>query len=368
MTSIAAFEIWLSLLLQTSLLVCACHWMVRCDRDGGSDDRSWASCHIVILLLTCLAWTVPHLRFFGWNTLLTLDDVAFLANQERFLASVILSVWLGGMFIRLLQLAMGIIQNKRTVNGARILSSNDARLLLADECIPQFYHANALEFRVSEKSKSPFCWQFGKPVIVLPECFVHAPAPEAKAIVRHELAHLEAGHPLQLFLQRIVEAIYWYHPLIWWASRQAAGAREFACDDKAIRSTEEASDYLKGLLFLTESNSDAPELHAGVAFRGAGSLIQERAARIASHTWLQNCSANRTRFTWKLFVAASLLGLLWLPVNLTASNRSLWSPWPGWSANVLREFGVAARDYEIDGHRLQPHKHVRQGKTSKTHH
>ncbi len=37
---------------------------------------------------------------------------------------------------------------------------------------------------------------------------------------------------------------------------------------------------------------------------------------------------------------------LWLPLNPLASKQSRWSAWPTWSAAVLHELGVSARDYE----------------------
>ena len=56
-------------------------------------------------------------------------------------------------------------------------------------------------------------------------------------------------------------------------------------------------------------------------------------------------------------IAIAAMLLLWIPVDVAASTRSAWSPWPTWSARVLQAVGVAARDYEIDGHRLRPHDH-----------
>ena len=36
-------------------------------------------------------------------------------------------------------------------------------------------------------------------------------------------------------------------------------------------------------------------------------------------------------------------------VNRTAAK--LWSPWPKWTAGVLHDFGIHARDFEVQGSR-----------------
>jgi len=61
-----------------------------------------------------------------------------------------------------------------------------------------------------------------------------------------------AGHPLQLFMERLVTSAFWFHPAIWWASRQSALAREYACDDAAVSRQQETVSYLKALLAVAE--------------------------------------------------------------------------------------------------------------------
>ncbi len=46
----------------------------------------------------------------------------------------------------------------------------------------------------------------------------------------------------------------------------------------------------------------------------------------------------------------------WLPVNVLASPSSNWSPWPAWSARVLNDFGVKARDFEIHDQAFDLHE------------
>jgi beta-lactamase regulating signal transducer with metallopeptidase domain len=297
------------------------------------------------------------MRLFCVSEFIPSQELNSLAVFESGIAKCLLATWLGGIAIRLVQLTLGMLQSLRLVRHTRVVDDNTFQKLLGDAEDRLGHGLRDLEFRISSKVKTPYCWHLSRPTIVLPEGFIDAPASETQAIVRHELAHLRLGHPMQLFLQRLVEAVYWHLPPVWWASRQANRHREFVCDDEAIRTTREASSYLKGLLLVSQSDGRPLELSAGWAFRAERSLIQERTARIADQVSAGAGPLARTAVRRKLIAAAFVISLIWLPTNVAASARSLWSPWPSWTARMLHEFGIVARDYEIDAHRLQPHRH-----------
>jgi beta-lactamase regulating signal transducer with metallopeptidase domain len=217
------------------------------------------------------------------------------------------------------------------------------------------WHASQLgiEVRVSKVAVSPFCWQLHQPTIVVPDLLLDFPVEEQRAVLNHELVHLAAQHPLCLFLQRMVEALYWFHPLVWWASQQAAAAREFRCDAQAVESRQEVAVYLQSLLRLVEARIPAAAaLPAGLRFLGDASLLKRR-ADVLAETLGEQIGRIRKAPTLAVLVLVSISCLaIWLPLNPYASRRSNWSPWPVWSARVLNASGFAVRDYEADAHRL----------------
>jgi beta-lactamase regulating signal transducer with metallopeptidase domain len=214
----------------------------------------------------------------------------------------------------------------------------------------------AIDLRISGSACSPFCWQIGRPVVILPESLSGPDAPiadpEMRAVVQHELGHLRAGHPLHLFLQRVVECLHWYHPLVKRASQSAAAQREFAADQAAASNRQEAIVYLKALLKLCRVAATPRSLPAGLPLVGAPSLLQLRAARLARRDWSRPSPSGQAGFIAQFLLVSCLCTLAWLPVNVIASSRSLLSPWPRWSASALRELGWEVRDYEIDAHRF----------------
>lgn len=353
MSGPAALEVWLSLTLQIVVLAAATLWIDRRMVGNGAGDHLWAAFHVVVLALTAIAWLGPHLRLIEPQLLVSSARVEQILMLEGDAAAIALGVWACGAAIGIVSLILGMWQSARLIRTARPLEVQVRQELLRNV----HGDANTVDVRASAQPVIPFCWQFSRPIIVLPEHLLKAPLDVVRPIVDHELSHLNAGHPLQMFLQRLVEIIYWYHPAVWMASRQAAVQREFFADSAAVQSREDAVHFLKGLLLISQCHSASGGLPAGLAFGGKASQIQMRVQRLTDQDWTRTKPC-RCRFPWIRFAGATVLCLAtWLPVNVIASTRGMWSPWPRWSASALHELGVQVRDYEIDAHRLLPHEH-----------
>ena len=81
-------------------------------------------------------------------------------------------------------------------------------------------------------------------------------------------------------------------------------------------------------------------------------IAQQKAPAVAKCEVRRRTTAATTGL---LTIAAVTVLLLWVPVNVLASPASHWSPWPTWSAGVLHDFGVKARDFEVYDHRYELH-------------
>jgi beta-lactamase regulating signal transducer with metallopeptidase domain len=229
--------------------------------------------------------------------------------------------------------------------------------LLAESMANLGISPTPIEVRVSAICVSPFCWQLHWPAVVVPDLLLDFPLDEQRAVLNHELVHLSAQHPLCLFLQRIVEAIFWFHPLVWWASREAAAAREFRCDAQAVVSRQEVAVYLQSLLRLIEARIPTPTaLPAGLGFLGDSSLLSRRANLLAETVGERAVRIRKVPTIMALVLISVACLTIWLPLNPHASRRTSWSPWPMWSARVLNASGIEVRDYEVDGHRLAAHE------------
>lgn len=359
MTPGTLLEVWASLTLQVALMICVVGWAARRVNSGHGSDWSWAALYVAILGLTAAAFLLPHLRPITLAAVGNAVELPFVQSSSTALGYFCGWVWILGTAAMLFAIGGSVWRAVRLVRDAAPhddLTQVASTISLAGRLRPL-----AVEVRVSSVAVGPLCLQFHRPVIVVPCLLLEFPPAEQVAVLKHELAHLQAQHPLHLFLQRLVEAVYWFHPLVWWASWQAGAAREFRCDRDAVASRQEVADYLRSLLRLIEAQIPAPnQMPAGLGFLGDAPLLGRRAATLAESFDHPRGRSDFRRPAVALVVAMAVCLAIWLPINPQASRRALWSPWPSWSASALDTSGIRVRDYEIDGHRLQVHKHPSQ--------
>ncbi|MFC4160673.1 cytochrome c oxidase assembly factor Coa1 family protein [Chitinimonas lacunae] len=73
---------------------------------------------------------------------------------------------------------------------------------------------------------------------------------QLEAVIAHELAHIRRLDWLWNGLQCAIEAILFYHPAVWWLSRQIRKDREHACDDLAVAACADPIALAEALLSL----------------------------------------------------------------------------------------------------------------------
>jgi bla regulator protein BlaR1 len=350
-----------SLTVQITLMIGVVAWITCRRQAAAAADWTWTAVHACILLVTGAAFLLPHLRPITWAGLCVTSESVAIQKAVDLGGRFLFWLWSGGVSIMLFALAAGIWRANSLVRN----SKRDAQMtqLLLESKAPRLeLPRSPIEVRVSTISVSPFCWQLHRPTIVVPDLLIDFPTDEQRAVLNHELVHLAAQHPLCLFLQRIVEAIFWFHPLVWWASRQAAAAREFRCDAQAVDSRQDVAVYLQSLLRLIEARIPTPAaLPAGLGFLGDASLLSRRADVLAETLGERIVRIRKVPTLATLIVVSVACVTLWLPLNPHASRRSSWSPWPAWSARVLNASGIEVRDYEVDGHRLAANEQTAAG-------
>ena len=74
----------------------------------------------------------------------------------------------------------------------------------------------------------------------------------ARSVLLHELAHVRRHDYVVNILQTLVETLLFYHPAIWWLSREIRIEREHCCDDLVLESLKNRADYCRELLAVEE--------------------------------------------------------------------------------------------------------------------
>ena len=112
----------------------------------------------------------------------------------------------------------------------------------------------------------PMVYGYFKPVLFLPVSYMSGLSPEQlEAIFAHELAHIRRHDFLVNFIQRIVEAIFFFNPFVWWISRSINAERERCCDDMAVNYCSDRKTYVKALSELEFYRSAHASMAMGLA-------------------------------------------------------------------------------------------------------
>jgi bla regulator protein blaR1 len=103
-----------------------------------------------------------------------------------------------------------------------------------------------------------------KPVVLVPvSAFSGLPTQQLECILAHELAHIRRQDYLVNLLQICAETLLFFHPAVWWVSRQIRIERENCCDDIAVSLAGNRLLYARALVDLEELRLASPRLAMG---------------------------------------------------------------------------------------------------------
>jgi beta-lactamase regulating signal transducer with metallopeptidase domain len=107
---------------------------------------------------------------------------------------------------------------------------------------------------VSSRPIGPAAFGLLRPTIVLPEILLADKTSEQiELILAHELVHIKRGDVIAGYLQLAAQVVWWFHPLIWWANREATRERERCCDRDVVEGVGcRPSAYARTLLSVVE--------------------------------------------------------------------------------------------------------------------
>ncbi|HET7889882.1 MAG TPA: M56 family metallopeptidase [Candidatus Sulfotelmatobacter sp.] len=131
----------------------------------------------------------------------------------------------------------------------------------------------------SDRVSVPTVVGFANPVILVPGWVMQElSAGELNQVVLHELAHLRRWDDWTNLAQKVVRALFFFHPAVWWIERKMSLEREMACDDAVIAQTESPRAYAECLTHLAEKTL----MQRGVALAQAAlGRIRQTSLRVA---------------------------------------------------------------------------------------
>jgi beta-lactamase regulating signal transducer with metallopeptidase domain len=150
-------------------------------------------------------------------------------------STLLQAAWMAGAIVCLLPVGLGLWQIRRVRRHA--LPWRDVQVM-ADDLACQAGGRRSIDVVLHEAVAGPMTCGVVRPLIVFPIDARTWPDADVRRALTHELEHVRRGDWATMCLARAVCAVYWFHPLVWIASRQLGLNAERACDDAVLRDSQ----------------------------------------------------------------------------------------------------------------------------------
>jgi len=164
-----------------------------------------------------------------------------------------------------------------------------------------------IEIFLSPASLEPGILGIARPALVWPEGISdRLEDAHLDAILAHEVWHVRRHDNLAAMVHMLVEAIFWFHPLVWWLGARLVEERERACDEEVLQSGSERQVYAESILKICEFCVGSPlACVSGVT----GADLKKRIVHIMTKN-----IASKLTFSRKLLLSAAAVLSIVLPV------------------------------------------------------
>ena len=151
---------------------------------------------------------------------------------------------------------------------------------------------SAIRIKVSERPVGPAVIGLLRPTILLPAALIENKTnEEIEPLIAHEMIHVRRGDLWWAMLQTVATGLFWFHPLVWLASKKLTVESERSCDEETIAGLGcRPVDYARGLLEVLEQKQ---QLRVAPALPGVRPL-DITSARLERVMKLRNGIRNRT--------------------------------------------------------------------------
>jgi beta-lactamase regulating signal transducer with metallopeptidase domain len=160
--------------------------------------------------------------------------------------------YLFGVVLMFARLGMALYAERRLRREASLVTNADLLAMLSRQAkriglrtVPLMAWCN--------RTSAPLVAGLFKPMILLPTVLASGLSPDQlESLLVHELAHVQRFDLLVNLLQRIAEALLFFHPAVWYVSRRISGERENCCDDTVLRAGWGSVEYADALVKMAE--------------------------------------------------------------------------------------------------------------------
>lgn len=228
-----------------------------------------------------------------------------LAMATRALPVLLLLVWFCG-FVAVLFYWWSRARRMAAATGA-VQPTESGREFDALRRLQKHAATPSIRLLLSKSTLEPGILGIFRPTLLLPSGISERlNDPELEAILAHELCHARRRDNLDAAVHMLVEAVFWFHPLVWWLGARLVDERERACDEEVLRLGSDPQTYAESILKICEFYLESPLLcAAGVT----GSNLKKRVEVIMLHHNPRNLD-----FARKLLLTSAAILALAIPI------------------------------------------------------
>ena len=215
-------------------------------RNSGTRFAVWFCSLLGIALIPFAGYIVPQAHFTGGNAV---SRVLLPVSWAFYL----LSAWVAVTAIGLVRIAFGFFQLHRLRRASLEVPLAALHPLLRSRL--QARRGRHVRVYQNHALRVPIAVGFLPAAIILPSWILKELSPaELDAVFLHELAHIERWDDWTNLAQRIISAIFFFNPAVWWIEKRLTLEREMACDDVVVKETSNPHGYARCLVSLAEKS------------------------------------------------------------------------------------------------------------------
>lgn len=193
------------------------------------------------------------------------------------LAPILLGLW---------ALGFGVVVGSRMLRWVR-LNALVAQAQALDEAAP-------IKVMASSSLMEPGLVGVLRPVVLMPaELLPHLSPGEMQSILAHEASHLARRDNLTAALHMLVEAVFWFWPLVWLIGARMIAERERACDESVLGDGHDPVVYASTILKVCKFCIQSP---IACVSGMSGSHLGRRMTHIMSEARVRELSIHKQTF------------------------------------------------------------------------
>lgn len=194
----------------------------------------------------------------------------------------VLYVWISGTAVFFIWLSVSALRIKRKIALSRWDNTPGWINEVFESCKKELGIKRNIRLVLQDSFPVPSIAGFVRPSLLLPGSIVSLPdEQQVRHIILHELIHYRHGDLIVTMLLNMLNAIYWFNPLVWIAFDLIRKDMEAVCDHSVLKNLgkNKRQDYIRTIVQFSGKNTGL-KIRAAIPLSGSSVSMQDRIKRM----------------------------------------------------------------------------------------